>query len=1653
MADEIKLKAPTVEQQVVVNINGEDKLRSFSDTLEKIANNKNLQKYWKTQQELINATADAYGNFSKKASKDNATELIKVTNALKAMSGTDLSNILPDFDKIAKSMSDAQKVVGNLDSAFSVNSFKDAFSSFETLKAYGVDIQNFFNHFGVSFDVGELQNNVRVLENEVERLFRQLLRAKETNEELRNEFENFKIGSGLSDKLDELDNLKSELENLRNQAKETFEQFLKLNNISIDGYDEYGEYDDNRFRKYFVNIQNGYMSASDAISQFKREYSYLLEEGFKSSNDTFGLEQLQLFSNKLDSVFHQVEETSNKINDIISNGVITKSIENLSADNNLSNQQRSLFNNLLQDEKSLKSITTLIQKLIEESNQTKNTELFNEEQFNRLLILFDKIESSLSFMKTVLVDVGDGEMFSPLLKMIDNVQSSVKELSTSVSGIKLDVNMDLGSEVNERLNQKVSQSLNRQLEAYRNFYSAMKSTKKTNKEMLRFHEPDDASISEIIGAYKGVIKRAEDQYGKDIYKKLIGKDAYNSYVKEIKNATDQFNRATNKKNTENPLGDLFGKTDLTEVVSQLEQIVLKLDEISQTAGGFKDLFSNGLNVSTSIEEVEKLTNKVKELEDELAKIKITPIENGNKSNISSGNVNNTNIESQKQNVESIVKFVDNYGRELDEVNSKLLEGTALLDKQGKLIRLYHGSDVEFDKFDLSKSTNSNNQIYGKGAYLIENEKGAQGYGNVVTQWYANVRAVLNEEQQLTLEEAKKLYSEFGNQFMSIFTGKPMDFNEFFDNYLDFNPDETTIVEKMKSFAAFLGKDIGEVLSTIGYDAIKMDRSNGTFYTIFDPDRIIRFKDEVQKAVSVVNDLNKAQTNSTIEDVFQNDSDSSSTSIKEETSALTENANAVNQAVQAKQESIIADENSKNAANETQLSLRDEAELMEQIATSASTAAQAKQDFVTANENVQSSVDGSKPPLQLEAELMQQIAKDARDAADAKKEFVETNKQVKDSADDSNNSMVNGHSDNAEPSGTKKYKKKGYKAHDIGNHDNEETVTKKSELSATLKKLQTEIIASIDETTSFIKEITDFYDSADNLVKTQMKVVDKDGSQRTYTTSYSKDGDDFKAWTSHIDTQKFKNVEEQENIEANQKAYQKLIDTIQQYSEVQKRIYSGNALENDIELAQRLEAEIFELQKQPILSSSQIDKSDRMLEKILNQIDSIEKKQQAKVAKQESDNEAKENSKIWNDNLNKIKEYLDAKTKLNNLEASNVGKNDTENITRQRQEVERLKIEAGEARATLSKLFSPYKQGETPGDDWKEMMSIFRQATDGSEESVAKLNDSINKFNTSELQSLDKYIESVQKKLNETNASRPDSQKSSDFQNYIKQVQQHIDDLIAERNRLEQAVESGNINLIDNNDLKQVKDLQEEITKAELSFKTLFKGSSENSRRKEIDTISKQLKKNSKYSEEAKEKLRGYIETLENGNADADVNKIHIEFLKVIEDERMAGREGQSFIDILKDKAVGNFAAQLVGYYLSWTDLIQYAKQGIETVHKLDTALTEMRKVSDESVQSLKNYQMSTFDIADAVGTTAVQIQNSTAEWQKLGYSIQEASVLAKNSNIYKNVGDMEIEEATEHMVSSVQAWKSEFNDNVIETSQAIIDRYNKVGKRHCLNIW
>lgn len=757
MADEIKLKAPTVEQQVVVNINGEDKLKSFADTLDKISNNKNLQKYWKTQQDLINATADAYSNFQRKASKDNASELIKVTNALKAMSGTDLSHILPDFDKISKSMTEAQKVVGNIDSAFSVKGFKEAFDSFETLKAYGTDIQKLFSHFGVSSDIGELQQNVRLLESEVEKLTRRLSEARNANEELRNEFENFKVGSGFADKLDELDRLKAEMQNIRDEATQTFNQFLDANKI-----DRYDWFNDDRFAEYFEELENGTLTATDAIRRFKSEYSYLLEDSYKSNGDSFGLDQLQAFSTKLDSIFHQVEETSNKINDILSNGIIVKSVQNLSEDTTLSDSQRSIFGNILQDEESLKSITALFQKLIDETNQTKSTEVFNTEQFTKLESLFISIESSLSSIKKIIVDVGDGEEFSPLLSMINKINSSISELSSNVKNIGFNMNIDVGSDT--ELEAKIQSKMSNALQAYQRLFEHIKLTgvggAVVNTNFFEFDINQFDSMMAKIQAYRKFIENMRNQVKSEFGgKDLLYTETDKKYWTQAASAMGQLTKAQNEMSKAaeiNPLDELFGKTDLSGVIEQLNAIVLKLDEISVANTKFSEVFSQGLNVTTSIEDITKLTDRVKELETELSNLKSSA---PSETNISSGMQDTFSDQDISASVESATNSIKEENNVLDQNTQKIKENTQAkaqnanvnLNKYDSRLDSYNG---KVDKYNATiarlKDGGWASDTYVKNVQAVE--KAVEQYETLLNKIKTEQGGIASEEDIKTLKE-------------------------------------------------------------------------------------------------------------------------------------------------------------------------------------------------------------------------------------------------------------------------------------------------------------------------------------------------------------------------------------------------------------------------------------------------------------------------------------------------------------------------------------------------------------------------------------------------------------------------------------------------------------------------------------------------------------------------------------------------------------------------------------------------------------------------------------------------------------------------------------------------------------------------------------
>lgn len=593
-------------------------LQELSNTIKEISKGKDLQRYWKDVESATDSAAKAIERYNKNVnSKGLAENLLKQINALKALTKKEnLSELFPNMElNLDELVESAKKIVPQINSQFSVDSFSQAFKTFDLLKEKSIDLTEAFRKLA---DYADLVSR---------------------NSELSRENSQFRELIGDSD-VEEVKSKLSEIKRLRDQAEEIFTSFLKVNNVERTDY-----WGDEKFSDYFDAIRKGSLTATEAISRFKTEYAYLLEEGFKSNNDTFGLEQLQAFSNKLDSIFRQVEETSTKINDIISNGVITKSVENLSMDSSLSDSQRSLFGNLLQDEESLKSITALFQKLIEESNKTSKVDLFNDEQLQQVLSIFDKMEKHLSSLRSIISDVGDGEEFSPLLKMINNVQSSISELATSVKGIGLNMNIDVGSdgELDRKLQSKIANALQAYQKLFNNIKMSSAGGSFINQEFFDFNLDNYDTAYQKLQAIVNFIKKqrveAKKQFnGYDALYEDSDKSLWKSaqaYLAQVTKAETEIKKANSGES--NPLENLFGNTkDLSEVIEQLNKVVEKLNEISSSATEFKNIFKEGFNVTASVEEIDKLTNKVKELEDELAKIKLNPV-NVDKSNISSAN--------------------------------------------------------------------------------------------------------------------------------------------------------------------------------------------------------------------------------------------------------------------------------------------------------------------------------------------------------------------------------------------------------------------------------------------------------------------------------------------------------------------------------------------------------------------------------------------------------------------------------------------------------------------------------------------------------------------------------------------------------------------------------------------------------------------------------------------------------------------------------------------------------------------------------------------------------------------------------------------------------------------------------------------------------
>ena len=133
---------------------------------------------------------------------------------------------------------------------------------------------------------------------------------------------------------------------------------------------------------------------------------------------------------------------------------------------------------------------------------------------------------------------------------------------------------------------------------------------------------------------------------------------------------------------------------------------------------------------------------------------------------------------------------------------------------------------------------------------------------------------------------------------------------------------------------------------------------------------------------------------------------------------------------------------------------------------------------------------------------------------------------------------------------------------------------------------------------------------------------------------------------------------------------------------------------------------------------------------------------------------------------------------------------------------------------------------------------------------------------------------------------------------------------------------------------------------------------------------------------------------------------------------------------------------LVGYNVFFKAISEIRK-GINYVKEIDLAMTELKKVTDETKASYDRFLKTASKTAGAIGSTVSDFTEATANFARLGYTMEESADMAETAIVYKNVADGldTVEESTESIISTMKAFGIESDDTM-----GIIDRFNEVGE-------
>lgn len=198
-------------------------------------------------------------------------------------------------------------------------------------------------------------------------------------------------------------------------------------------------------------------------------------------------------------------------------------------------------------------------------------------------------------------------------------------------------------------------------------------------------------------------------------------------------------------------------------------------------------------------------------------------------------------------------------------------------------------------------------------------------------------------------------------------------------------------------------------------------------------------------------------------------------------------------------------------------------------------------------------------------------------------------------------------------------------------------------------------------------------------------------------------------------------------------------------------------------------------------------------------------------------------------------------------------------------------------------------------------------------------------------------------------------------------------------------------------------------------------------------------------------LQEYLGQLERGEISVD------EFQRRLAGLRTSFAESSNAVKSAGEntKTLSERVGGLAAKFTSWLTVSQIVmklysslKKMVSAVIDIDTAMTELKKVTDETSTVYAKYLDDASVRAKKLGATIADTVTASADFARLGYTLDETAQLADAALVYKNVGDgiEDVSQASESIISTMKAFGIE-----AENAISIVDKFNEVGNNFAIS--